>query len=71
MKKLGDNLPPGGAALCILIRKMTTDKVLAGLKDFAGKGTVLRTSLTGEQEAKLKDALASQAGPASAPVSRS
>jgi uncharacterized membrane protein len=64
MKALGDSLPPGGAALCILIRKMTADKVLAGLKDFAGKGTVLRTSLTNEQEAKLKEALAAQSAPA-------
>lgn len=64
MKALGDKLPPGGAALCILIRKMTADKVLAGLKEFAGKGSVLRTSLTNEQEAKLKDALAAQTAPA-------
>lgn len=64
MKALGDNLPPGGAALCILIRKMTADKVLAGLKNFAGKGTVLRTSLTNEQEAKLKEVLAAQSAPA-------
>ena len=50
-------------ALCILIRRMTGDKVLAGLKDFAATGPVLRTSLANEQEAKPKDALASQVAP--------
>ncbi|OJY36277.1 MAG: hypothetical protein BGP11_07955 [Rhodobacterales bacterium 65-51] len=58
LKQTGQSLPPGGAALGILIRKMTADKVLAGLDSFAGKGRVLRTSLSTDQEAKLAEALA-------------
>lgn len=57
LKALGANLPEGGAALGVLIRKMTADKVLEGLKDFAGKGHILRTSLSHEQEARLAEVL--------------
>lgn len=57
LKQTGQSLPQGGAALGILIRKMTADKVLAGLDAFAGKGRVLRTSLSDEQEQKLSEAL--------------
>ncbi|MCC0064585.1 MAG: DUF1269 domain-containing protein [Defluviimonas sp.] len=57
LKKLGENLPQGGAALGVLIRKMTADKVLEGLKEFAGKGHVLRSSLSHEQEARLEAVL--------------
>jgi len=64
LKEVGQSLPPGGAALGILIRKMTADKVLAGLDDFAGKGRVLRTSLSAEQEARLAEVLARPAPPA-------
>ncbi len=59
MKKVSDVLQPGSAALFLLIRKMTTDKVI---EDLAGVGgTVLRTSLDHEQEQKLRDALAAHA----------
>lgn len=58
LKDVGNSIPPGGAALGVLIRKMTADKVLAGMEGFAGKGRVLRTSLSTEQEAKLAEVLA-------------
>ena len=45
----------GSSALFILVRKVTPDKVLAELK--GSGGTVLQTSLTHEQEAKLQAAL--------------
>jgi uncharacterized membrane protein len=48
-------LTPGQAALCVLVRKLTADKVLPAMAEFGG--TVLRTSLSTEQEAKLQDAL--------------
>jgi uncharacterized membrane protein len=60
LKEVGNSIPPGGAALGVLIRKMTADKVLAGMEAFAGKGRILRTSLSAEQEAKLADALAGE-----------
>jgi len=58
LREVGQNIPPGGAALGVLIRKMTADKVLAGLGEFAGKGRVIQTSLTGDQETRLREVLA-------------
>lgn len=55
MKKLGEQLKPGSSALFVLIRKATPDKVLEELKKF--DGTVLQTSLTHEEEEKLKAVL--------------
>jgi len=57
MKQIGGTLTNGGAAVCVLVRKMTGDKVLAGLSEFHAKGRVLQTSLTTEQEEKLKAAI--------------
>ena len=56
MKSLADSLQPGNAALFLLIRKMTADKVFEDLRG-AG-GTVLRTSLDHAKEQALRDALA-------------
>lgn len=55
MKDLGDNLQPGSAALFVLIRKMTADKVLKAVEGFGG--TVLKTSLDETKEDALRDAL--------------
>ena len=57
MKELAQTLKPGSAALCVLVRKVTPDKVLEEIKGFGG--TVLKTSLSHEDEAKLQAALAS------------
>ncbi len=56
MKEAGQALAPGQAALCVLVRKVTADKVLPAMAPFGG--TVLRTNLTDEQEARLRAALA-------------
>ena len=55
MKEAAGALTPGQAALCVLVRKVTADKVLPAMAAFGGK--VLRTNLTTEQEAKLQEAL--------------
>jgi uncharacterized membrane protein len=57
MKELGQTLKPGTAALCVLIRQMTADKVLEELQKFGG--TLIKTNLCNENEAKLREALAS------------
>ena len=57
MKELGATLKPGTAALCVLIRQMTADKVLDEIKKFGG--TVVKTNLSNENEAKLRAALES------------
>ena len=56
MKDLAQALQPGSAALFLLIRKMTTDKVLQDLQGVGG--TVLKTSFDHTQEQALRDALA-------------
>lgn len=56
MKEAAATLQPGSAGLFLLIRKMTTDKVLADLRG-AG-GTLLRTSFDAERERALREALA-------------
>ncbi len=56
MKKLAETLQPGNSVLFVLIRKMTADKVLDELKGTGGK--VLQTSLSHDDETKLKEALA-------------
>ena len=54
MKELGKGLPEGGAAVFVLVRKATADKVLDRLQAFRGKGKVLQTSLTKDSEEELR-----------------
>jgi len=54
MKDLSTTLTPGTAALFVLVRKSTPDKLLDGLKAFAGKGRVLQSSLTKDKEEDLR-----------------
>jgi uncharacterized membrane protein len=56
MKNLGSQLPPGGAALVLLVRSMTTDKVLEQLHGQYG-GTLLQSSLSKDEERVLQDAV--------------
>jgi uncharacterized membrane protein len=56
MKELGATMRPGNAALFVLVKDMTPDKVLREIQD-AG-GTVLKTSLDDAKEQRLRDALA-------------
>jgi uncharacterized membrane protein len=60
MKEAAQTLQPGTAALFLLIRRMTTDKVLAALKGEGG--TVMRTSLDHTNEQALRDALSAARG---------
>jgi uncharacterized membrane protein len=56
MKDVAASIQAGNAALFLLIRKMTADKVLADLKGVGGK--VLRTSFDDTKEEALRAALA-------------
>jgi len=58
MKDVAQVVPPGGAALFVLVRKMTTDKVLEELKGTGG--TVLRTSFEKSMDDAIRTALATQ-----------
>jgi uncharacterized membrane protein len=55
MKELGDQIKPGTAALFLLVRSATADRVVPEMAKFGG--TVLKTSLSTEQENQLKEAL--------------
>ena len=55
MKDAASALQPGSAGLFLLVRKMTTDKVLADLEGVGG--TVMRTSFDETKEAALREAL--------------
>jgi uncharacterized membrane protein len=60
LKELGANLDEGKAAVIVLIRDITADKVLPEIKI---PGTVIQTSLSNEDEAALTAALdAAKAG---------
>ncbi len=60
MKSMAETLKPGTAALCVLIRQMTADKVLDEIKQFGG--TVIQSNLSHENEDKLRQALAAAQG---------
>ena len=54
MKQLGEELQPGKAALIVLVRKVSADKVLPQIQV---PGTVIQTSLSNEDEQRLQQAL--------------
>lgn len=62
IKDVAQTLASGNAALFLLVRKMTTDKVLADLQGVGG--TVIRTSFDHTKEQALRDALAGATGAA-------
>jgi len=55
IRSLGETLEPGTSALFVLVQRATLDKVLPALRPFGGK--VIHTSLSQEQEARLRRAL--------------
>ena len=60
MKDLAATLTPNSSALFVLVRKSTPDKVLEEVKGTGG--TVLKTSLSHEDETKLQAALSAAKG---------
>lgn len=55
IRELGNTIEPGTSAIFVLVKKSTPDKVLEDLSKF--EGTVLKTSLSKEDEAKLQEVL--------------
>jgi uncharacterized membrane protein len=55
IRSLGSTIQPGSPAPFVLVRRATPDKVPPELRQF--QGAVLRTSLSNEQEERLKKAL--------------
>ena len=54
IKEVGAKIEPGHSALFLLIAQSTPDKLLAELGEF--EATVIQTSLSDEDEAKLREA---------------
>jgi uncharacterized membrane protein len=54
MKRLGEELEPGRAAVILLVRKVSVDKILPEIKEH---GTVIQTSLNDDDEQRLEQAL--------------
>ena len=59
MRELGAKLTPGTAAVFVLVRKISADKVAERLATLNAKGHIMQTSLSKEDEAKLAAAFAS------------
>jgi uncharacterized membrane protein len=69
MREVAQTFQPGSAALFVLLRKVTADKVGDELAKFGG--TLLRTSLSNDDERKLREHLSAHvasAGADAAPV---
>ena len=58
IKEVGATIEPGNSALFLLVASATEDKVLDELKDY--NATVLKTSLSNEGEAKLREAFGAE-----------
>lgn len=56
IKQLGETIPADSSALFLLVRRSTPDKVIPEIQPFGPR--VLRTSLSDEQETRLRDMLA-------------
>lgn len=63
LREMGASLEPGGAALAVLVRRMTADRVIERLGTIAPGGRVLRTSLPADIEARLEVRLAGATAP--------
>ena len=59
IKNLGNTIPKGSSALFVLVKSSTPDKVLPEIEPY--KPRVLRTSLSKQQEDKLRAALQTRA----------
>jgi uncharacterized membrane protein len=55
MKELGNSLDEGGAAVIVLVRRSTPDKVIPRIREYGGQ--VIQSSLSEEAEESLRTAL--------------
>lgn len=57
MRELGETLPKGSAALCLLVKQATADRVIERLRSHAPHARLLRTNLSHTDEERLKQLL--------------
>ena len=60
MKRLGEDLQPGTAAVIVLVRDSTPDKVLPRISRYGGN--VIHSSLSEEADAQLRESLSHTTG---------
>ena len=61
MKELGETLPKGSAALALLVRDGTPDRVVENLRNHAPNARLIKTSLSHVDEDKLRDLIKASA----------
>jgi uncharacterized membrane protein len=66
IKEVSQSIEPGQSALFLLVREATMDKVLDALRPYGPQ--VIRTSLSKEQEARLREAFAPDGAAATQPA---
>ena len=59
IKEVGETIEPGHSAIFLLIRESTPDRMIDELKGY--RGTVLKTSLSKDDETKLREAFGADA----------
>ncbi len=59
IKEVGETIQPGHSAIFLLIRESTPDRLIDELKGY--RGTVLKTSLSKDDETKLREAFGAAA----------
>jgi uncharacterized membrane protein len=64
IREVGETIHPGNSAIFLLVAEVTPDRVLEELQDFRG-AKVIKTSLSKEQEQRLKEAFGAEAAHAS------
>ena len=57
MREVGETLSPGSAALCLLLREATPDRLIERLRDHAPHARLLRTNLSHTDEDRLRQML--------------
>lgn len=57
MREVGETIPRGTAALCLLVREATADRVVERLRAHAPHATLLRTNLSHTDEDQLRELL--------------
>jgi uncharacterized membrane protein len=57
MREVGETLPPGSAALCLLMRDSTPDRLIERLRVHAPHAKLLRTNLSHTDEDRLRQML--------------
>lgn len=57
MKRVGEELKENHAAVFVLVRDVTQDKVMERLEKYAGKGSLFTSSISRDDEEKLRELL--------------